>query len=459
MSVEVVVEVVQGTSDQMEYRYDQSETIIIGRQPDCKITLQEMTVSRYHCLLELAPPHMLLQDFGSKNGTYRIREGESVVPSLFSKLRECEVVSLASGDTVCVGKDCALRFRLEEDTTRHRCDICNQTFVSDNPQAHICATCIGNRPAVMETLLDELEPIHRLGEGPSIPGYETIRMLGAGATGEAWLLSDLKDGKPVVCKQLSRIAMLSGKKRDRFLREAGVVSQLSHPNVIRQFGSGESGRVPYLLTEYCPGGSIADFVQRKRLLQGRRLELPMATHILMQLLDALTYVHTARVTSELSDGAVRTVQGVVHRDISPKNIFLMDETDRPVIKLADFGFAKAFETAGLTRYTTNGEKRGTWDFIPRIQINDFRYSKPDVDVWAAAATYYSMLTGYPPKNTVGVKNAVHVALHSAAVPIRNRNHDLPPRLAEVIDFALQENEDQLNVRSALELKRMIEGAL
>ncbi len=459
MSAEVVLEVVQGTSKQREYRYDQSETIIVGRQPDCKIALQEMTVSRYHCLLELAPPLMLLQDFGSQNGTYLIHKGESAVPSLLSKVRERDIVPLRDGDTVYLGLDCALRVCLVQEETQRRCEICNALFVSENPEEFFCESCKKNRAAITKSLLDKLEPLCSIRTGPNIHGYTTEKMLGEGASGEAWLLIDDKNGEPVVCKRLSRLSMLSEKKRRRFLREVSVVSQLSHPNVIHQIGSGELERVPYLLTEYCPGGSLSDYARRKRLTQGRRLEVPTATHILFQLLDALAYVHTAQVTSELSDGTVRTVQGIVHRDINPTNIFLMDETDFPTIRLADFGFAKAFETAGLTRYTVNQEKMGTWDFIPRIQINDYRYSKPDVDVWAAAATYYSMLTGYPPKNTIGVNNAVYVALHSAATPIRKRNPDLPPRLAEAIDFALEEKEDRLNVQSALAFKQLIGGAI
>ena len=76
MSVEVVIKITQGTSGQTEYCYDGSESIIIGRQADCGIILQEATVSRYHCLLEIAAPEIKLQDFGSRNGTFRIPAGK-----------------------------------------------------------------------------------------------------------------------------------------------------------------------------------------------------------------------------------------------------------------------------------------------------------------------------------------------------------------------------------------------
>jgi serine/threonine protein kinase len=113
----------------------------------------------------------------------------------------------------------------------------------------------------------------------------------------------------------------------------------------------------------------------------------------------------------------------------------------------------------MTKFTSTGERAGTWDFTPRMQINDYRYAKPDVDIWSTAATYYYLLTGSPPKDTLGAPNPLCVALSTGATPIRRRNPDIPQRLAEVIDFALQETEDKSNVCSATEFRRMIEAAL
>jgi len=459
MSVEVVLEVLKGSSVQTEYRYDQSESIIVGRQADCGIVLQEMTVSRYHCLLEIAPPSIMLQDFSSRNGTYLVRDGISAVPSDDRKVQNNALVPLTSGDTVFIGKDCALRVRVEEDAARHHCELCGAIFHDENADVEICGSCMENSQAVLQHYINRIEPARRRIDGPNIEGLQKIRMLGVGTSGEAWLMADPENGKLLVCKRLLQASVLSDRKKDRFLREACVVSQLTHPNVIKHYGSGEANGVPYILLEYCPGGSVTDYIRRNRALQGNRLDLKMATHIILEALDGLAYVHEAHVTSELSDGEIRTVQGIVHRDIKPDNIFLMDDSSHPEVKLADFGFAKAFETAGLTRYTAAGERAGTWDYTPRLQINNFRYAKPDVDVWAMAATYYYLLTGYPPKEKVYPESAVNNALNTRATPIQKRNPELPRRLAEVIDIALQEPEDRLIVQSAKELKRMIEAAL
>lgn len=459
MSVEVILEVLKGTSKQAEYRYCQSESIIVGRQADCGIVLQEMTVSRYHCLLEIAPPGVLLHDFGSRNGTYLLRDKESAFPSEENQVPNSKAIPLTGGDTIFIGKDCALRVRVEADAARHRCELCGAPFYNENEDVEICDACMNNTHTVLQHLINRIEPAQRLQDGPDIEGLQKVRMLGAGTSGEAWLLADPKNGELLVCKRLLKASMLSDRKKSRFLREACVVSQLSHPNVIRHYGSGEANGVPYILLEYCPSGNLKDYIKRNRALQGNRLDLQMATHIILQALEGLAYVHGAQVESDLSDGEVRIVKGVVHRDIKPSNIFLMGDSDRPTVKLADFGYAKAFETAGLTRYTAAGEIGGTWDYIPRLQINNFRYAKPDVDIWAMAATYYYLLTGFPPRENKYRESEVYNALNTRATPIRKRNPELPRRLAEVIDLTLQEPEDRLIVQSAQEFKRMIEDAL
>ncbi len=459
MSVEVVIKITQGTSGQTEYCYDGSESIIIGRQADCGIILQEATVSRFHCLLEIAAPEIKLQDFGSRNGTFRISAGKNAVPSEETQVQKFETITLLDGDTVFIGKDCALSVHVREEKGRHRCKICGKGFFDENAEVEICSTCMKNEMAVMHYLLREAGPVRKRNTGPDIGGYQKIRLLGAGATGEAWLLADPANGRQVVCKRLLQAEMLGDRKRQRFLREAAIGAQLSHPNVVGQFGSGEDDNVPYILMEYCPGGSVADYMDRCKVTLGAKLSISMATHIVLQVLKALEYVHAVPVETTLANGEKQLMHGVVHRDIKPGNIFMMDYSEKAEVKLADFGFAKAFEAAGMTKFTSTGERAGTWDFTPRMQINDYRYAKPDVDIWSTAATYYYLLTGSPPKDTLGVPNPLPIALNTNATPIQRRNPQIPQRLAEVIDFALGEPENRSNIQSAAEFRRMIEAAL
>ena len=196
---------------------------------------------------------------------------------------------------------------------------------------------------------------------------------------------------------------------------------------------------------------------------GGKLCLEQATLITLQVLDGLDYVHNVKVDVDVKKGlfnAPKEVEatGLVHRDFKPGNIFLADNTDYPVAKVADFGMAKAFETAGLSKVTKDGNAMGTPQFMPRQQAVNFRYSKPDVDVWAAAASYYNMLTGQFPRDFAPGKNPCMVLMTGGIVPIRQRDQSIPPKLAAVIDRALQEV-PEIGYKSAATLRRDIIAAL
>ena len=248
-------------------------------------------------------------------------------------------------------------------------------------------------------------------------------------------------------------AAANEKGRKLFLREAWTACQLKNPNVVRHYKSGRSGDIYFILMEYCEGGSVDGLMKKK----GGKLDMDTATRIILQTLDGLIYAGTVPIIAKLADNSTRSVKGIVHRDLKPANIFLSDTSSRPVAKVADFGLAKAFQTAGLTADTVTGQACGTPMFMPRQQIMNYRYSKPDVDVWAAAASYYNMLTGFVPKNFRG-GDVFNIALREDAVPIRKRDPKISIKLAEVIDTALREK-PEIGMKTALEFKTAIERAL
>jgi serine/threonine-protein kinase len=101
---------------------------------------------------------------------------------------------------------------------------------------------------------------------------------------------------------------------------------------------------------------------------------------------------------------------------------------------------------------------GTPVFMPRQQAIDFKYSKPEVDVWAAAAAYYNMLTGAFPKNFRPGINPWQIIVSESSIPIRQRDASLPERLAAVIDRALIE-QPAIGCSTAASLARDIISAL
>jgi serine/threonine-protein kinase len=101
---------------------------------------------------------------------------------------------------------------------------------------------------------------------------------------------------------------------------------------------------------------------------------------------------------------------------------------------------------------------GTPRFMPRQQVVNFKYARPEVDVWAAAATLYHLLTGACPRDFPPGADPWAVVLQTGAVPIRRRRQGLPGRLAEVIDQALIDR-PTIGFATAAELRRAIEEAL
>jgi len=96
--------------------------------------------------------------------------------------------------------------------------------------------------------------------------------------------------------------------------------------------------------------------------------------------------------------------------------------------------------------------------MPRQQVVNFKYAKPDVDVWAAAACLYYMLTGVFPRDFPRDKDPWNAVLATEAVRIRQRNPGIPTPLAEVIDLALRDK-PKLHFKTAKELKRALKGVL
>jgi len=144
----------------------------------------------------------------------------------------------------------------------------------------------------------------------------------------------------------------------------------------------------------------------------------------------------------------------VHRDIKPQNILLAGS----VAKLADFGLAKALESAGLSGYTHTGSIGGSVAFIARPQVLSYKFAKHEVDVWAVAASLYWMLTGSAPRNLPTGSDPIAVVLSEPAVPIRERVPAIPRRLAKVIDEALIDD-PHIKLCTADNLRRALQNAM
>jgi len=534
MKEKITIEIIKGEGAGQKFEYEDAERIFVGRQADCGIVLPEKTVSRYHCLLDINPPTVKLQDFGSLNGTFlndvKIGQRERDKSWEEASRDAHKEYELHDGDVIGIGKKCRLKCTVEEPDIIAISGAWDGTMPEadedeENPAAYDGIDLMGNEGAAEESEAvpegpietaekerseaadwpeeaekaaekgqseavawseeaketsgkgqSEAEPEEAaeeepeqnnpkhdeemdkiLGEllmailggkqerpvGPSpVEGFDKIALLGKGGMGEVWKVRENKTGKLYALKTMLPQIAGDKKARDMFLREAKLTEFLDHENVVRTYKTGFSNNVYYILMDICEGGSVDDLVKR----YGGKLPLNLATFIILQALEGLEYVHNVPVQAEIVKRGLfggrreklMDAKGLVHRDFKPGNIFLMDKSDHPVAKVADFGMAKAFQAAGFTTMSSEGMVKGTVPFMPRQQALDCRFAKPEVDVWAAAASYYYMLTGQFPKNFRQGVNMWQILVTESATPIRQRDPSVPERLAQVIDRALVE---------------------
>jgi len=202
-------------------------------------------------------------------------------------------------------------------------------------------------------------------EGVSLPRYEILREIGRGATSTVYLARDRILGIELALKVFHPPARL-GDACQRFFAEARLVAGLRHPGVVAIYDLDEAAHT--LVMEYLPGGTLRD-----RLARVRPAALPSheATALTRSLLSTLVYVHAA---------------GVVHGDITPRNI-LYRRSDEPV--LADFGSARPLDA------DSNGEgTAGTPIYLAPEQLRGAD-SSPLTDLFAAGAILWEALAGRP----------------------------------------------------------------
>ncbi|EHR62319.1 protein kinase domain-containing protein [Saccharomonospora cyanea] len=361
-----------------EYHYPEPARCLVGRGEDCDIRVPHRRVSRRHCLLETDPPMVWVRDLGSRNGTF---VGGRRVDPLADRL-------LGDGDELSLGgvRDLVLRLTV---------------------------------PGPFRAPLPE-----------TFAGYDLVREIGRGAQGIVHLARHRGTGEYVAVKRMPTHPAADDSARFAFLREYETLRALRHPHVVA-FHSGVLTDDEFCFAcEYCRGGGLDRLVVRR----GGRLPVGDALPITLQVLDALAYAHDAPVPA-LGERGVSSARGLVHRDVKPHNILLSDQ-DGGVVKLGDFGLAKSFEYAGLSGHTRTGAFGGSVPFTPRTQLLGYRDAGPEVDVWAAAACLYWMLTGATPRDFPAGSDPVAVGLREPVVPVRRRLPSLGTRLADVLDEAL-----------------------
>lgn len=219
-----------------------------------------------------------------------------------------------------------------------------------------------------------------------LPGYQIIRKINQGGMSSVYLAKQHSIGREVALKIMSPMLAKEAVFSERFQREANIIGQLSHPNIIAVYDIGAHNGLNYIAMDYLPCGSLSDAMRHG-------VKRDHAVSILSQLASALHHAHQ---------------RGYIHRDIKPENILFRDEHS---VVLTDFGVAKALDqNLGMTN-------AGTVLGTPYYMSPEQARGKPcdgRSDLYSLGVVFYEMLTGTLPFQA---ENAVAVAIKHLTAPV------------------------------------------
>jgi len=287
-----------------------------------------------------------------------------------------------------------------------------------------------------------------LAPGAQIDRYELVSPIGEGGMAEVWVARQRgKHGfeKLFALKCIHSRYAEEPAFRTMFLDEARIAAAIDHPNVAQVFDLGELGSLLYLVMEYVDGESLAALLSATARRTNAPAVMPPAVALRI-IADACAGLHAAhRLTTARGE-----LRGVVHRDVSPQNILVGVRGD---VKVIDFGIAHAKDR--IAGDTEDGALKGKLHYMAPEQARREPLGAY-TDVFAAGATLYRLLAGFPPFDG-GNDAATLQLLMGDALPPRLPDH-VPPLVAAITERALAKNPGD-RYASASAMQTAIEAAI
>jgi serine/threonine protein kinase len=264
------------------------------------------------------------------------------------------------------------------------------------------------QPPASQTPTPDLPP-----ELAANPQYEIMRELGRGGMGVVYLAKNRLMDRLEVLKVVNKTLLDHPGAVERFLREIRSAAKLSHPNIVGAYSAVQQGELLAFAMEYVEGEDLAKLVKS----QG---PLPVA--------HACNYVQQAALGLQHA-----YEKKMVHRDIKPQNLILTRDGKKHIVKVLDFGLAKATrEKQEDTGLTGEGAILGTPDYIAPEQTLDAAKADIRADIYSLGCTLYYLLSGHPPFSASSL-GAILMAHHSQeARPLNLVRLEVPEELAAVV---------------------------
>ncbi len=253
--------------------------------------------------------------------------------------------------------------------------------------------------------------------------YEVLGKLGEGGLGIVYLARNKLMGREEVLKVVRNERTSSREVLERFLREIRSAAQLHHTNIVTAFSVLRAGESVVFAMEYVEGYDLAKLVKT----QGR---LPIRL--------ACNFVYQAALGLQCADE-----KGMVHRDIKPNNLMVARHGKRPVVKVLDFGLAKATREVSMDgTLTREGQMLGTPYYMAPEQIVNAQKADIRADIYSLGCTLYYLLTGNPPFDGTSLYDIFQAHMSMDALALNLVRPEVPAELAALVAKMMAKEPDR-----------------
>lgn len=242
--------------------------------------------------------------------------------------------------------------------------------------------------------------------------YEIQEIIGVGGMAVVYKAYDNIDDRVVAVKILKEEFLQNEEFRRRFKNESKAIAVLSHPNIVKVYDVSFGDRLQYIVMEYVEGITLKEYIEQQKVISWKE-----AVHFVTQILRALQHAHD---------------KGIVHRDIKPQNIMLLQNGN---IKVTDFGIARFSRSE--TRTMTESAIGSVHYISPEQARGEITDDK--ADLYSVGVVLYEMLTGQLPFQSDSAVSVAIMQLQSDPKSLRELNDQIPVGLEQITMKAMQKD--------------------